>query len=65
MTLDDRLKSVHFYQVFDPEMACQELSTFVGGMAVPSKEMPEISDADMRDIKGFNEWSFKKEPTKK
>lgn len=62
--LNDCLKNVSFQKVFDPVMAFQEISMFVGGMAVPQKPMPEISNNDMRDIKGFDEWSFKKEPKK-
>jgi hypothetical protein len=29
------------------------------------KPIPEISDDDMRDVKGFDKWSFRKEPSKK
>lgn len=61
---NDELKSVQFMKVFDPVMAFQELSMFIGGMASPEKEIPEISDIDMRDAKGFDNWSFKKKPSK-
>lgn len=65
LILNDCLKDVNFQKVFDPVAAFQEVSMFVAGMAVPSKPMPEISDETMRDIKGFDKWSFKKEPSKK
>jgi len=31
-------------------------------MAMPDKPIPEVSDADMVIAKGFNKWSFRKEP---
>lgn len=61
---NDELKSVQFMKVFDPVMAFQELFMFMGGMASPEKEIPEISDTDMRDAKGFDNWSFKNKPSK-
>ncbi len=61
------LKKVEFYRLFDPQTAYQEISMYLGStLAQPVKEIPDISDEIMRDIKGFNAWSFKKPPgTKK
>jgi hypothetical protein len=58
------LKDYQFMKVFDPYLAYQEISMFLGGLATPEKVIPEMTDKDMVDIKGFNEWSFRKEPTK-
>lgn len=54
-----------FARIFDPYQAFQEISMFYGSLAVPLKPIPDISDEVMAEIKGFNEWSFRKEPTKK
>jgi hypothetical protein len=37
---------------------------FVGGMASPEKTIPNISDADLIEAKGFDGWSFRKMPSK-
>lgn len=59
------LKEVEFYRIYDPYMAFQEISMYLGSMAVPQKPMPEISDEVMAEIKGFDRWSFRKEPSKR
>lgn len=60
------LKEVEFYRQFDPQITYQEISMYLGStLAAPIKEVPPVSDEDMRDIKGFNAWSFKKPPGKK
>lgn len=61
ITYNARLKDYEFFRVFDPWQAFQELQMCFGGiLAPPEKPMPPVSDKDMRDIKGFDEWSFKK-----
>lgn len=65
VTYNACLKDVEFYRIFDPYMAFQEISMYLGGMAVPQKEMPEISDKIMSEIKGFDKYSFRKDPVKK
>jgi hypothetical protein len=37
---------------------------FMCNLAVPQKPIPEVSDADMVVAKGFDKWSFRKEPRK-
>jgi hypothetical protein len=64
ITYNDCLKPLKFVRVFDPYTAFQELYMFVCNMATPQKPIPEVSDADMVIAKGFNEWSFRKEPRK-
>ena len=59
------LKDVEFYRIFDPYMAFQEISMYLGGLAVPLKPIPEISDEVMAEIKGFDRFSFRKEPSKR
>lgn len=60
------LKPWEFYKVFDPYTAYQEVSMFVGGVLLSHvNPVPDIPDDTMRDIKGFDKWSFRKEPTKK
>lgn len=53
-----------FITIFDPYRAFQEIQMFLGGLAQPEKQIPAISDKDMAEIKGFNKWSFRKEPKK-
>lgn len=60
------LADYDFYKVFDAYTAFQELDMFISGvMARDGNPMEEISDEDMRDKKGFDNMSFKKEPTKR
>ena len=58
------LREFQFFKVLSPQQAFQELSMYMGGLAAPSKPIPAIPDATMRDAKGFDKWSFKKEPWK-
>ena len=58
------LRPYEFYRVTDPYTAFQEISMYVGGVLLsPTNPVPDIPDKIMRDIKGFDEWSFKKEPS--
>ena len=70
------LRKWSFFKVFDAFSAFQELDMFVGGVMsrevhVPNREtnkLPNpvhIGDGDMRDKKGFDDWSFKTRPGKK
>jgi len=58
------LKDFEFYKIFDPHTAYQEISMYMYNFAEPMKEIPEISDETMAEIKGFDKWSFRKEPKK-
>jgi hypothetical protein len=60
-----RLKDLDFYKVMEPYVAFQEIDMFLGGvLGSAHPPMKTISDIAMRDKKGFDEWSFKKKPTK-
>lgn len=58
------LKDVDFFRVFDPFTAFQELSMYYGGVLVhPNRPIPDVSDEDMVEVKGFDKkWSFRKPP---
>ena len=57
------LKNYEFQRIIDPYTAYQEISMFVGGvLAGQGKEIPIPDDKTMVEIKGFNKWSFRKEP---
>ena len=59
------LADIQFYKAVDAYTAYQEIMMFITGVMSTNKVPPvEISDTDMRDAKGFNDKSFKKEPTK-
>ena len=59
------LKDCEFFRVFDTYTAFQELSMYLGSKAQPEKPIPEVSDKIMVGVKGFNKWSFRKEPGQK
>lgn len=66
LTLNARLEPYGFAKIFDPYTAYQELRMWVANMAAPREHIPEVSDADMLEAKGFDpKWSFRKEPGKK
>lgn len=60
-----QLKPYEFYRVHSPYQAYQELSMWFGNQAAPSKPIPHISDEVMAEAKGFDKWSFRKEPKRK
>jgi hypothetical protein len=62
---NDSLKNLEFFRLFDTYTAFQEIAMFLGGLAVPLKEIPQIPDKIMVGIKGFDEWSFRKPPKDK
>lgn len=65
MILNDNLGQFRFQKVFNPVAAFQELSMYLGGIASPEKTIPHVSDADLITAKGFDKWSFRKEPSGK
>jgi hypothetical protein len=59
------LRNFDFMKVKDPFQAYQDLSMYVGGvLGSPEKETVKISDECMRDKKGFDKWSFRKQGVK-
>jgi len=59
------LREHKFFKVKDPMTTYQEIAMFLGGLAAPQKPIPVPSDKDMVSIKGFDKFSFRKEPSKK
>lgn len=66
VTINPCLKDLKFYKCVDAFTAFQELSMFISGvMGGKVPKMVEISDQDRIAKHGFNQWSFRKEPSKK
>lgn len=64
--LDPNLSDIGFQKVVDPYTAYQDVMMYITGVLSENQIPPvTISDTDMRDAKGFDDRSFKKEPTKK
>jgi hypothetical protein len=59
------LKDYKFYKIMGALETFQEISMFLGGLAVPQKPIPVPSDKDMVGIKGFDKYSFRKDPKQK
>lgn len=53
------LRPYDFVRIFDPYTAFQEISMFLGGLAVPEKQMPIIPDELKLRSKGFSDQSFR------
>lgn len=59
------LSDLKFYRVKDAFSAFQEIAQYIAGVLGDlSEDMVSISDKDMRDAKGFDDWSFKTRPSK-
>ena len=59
------LRDYDFSRIMDPYATFQEIDMYLGGvLGNTENNMVEISDTRMRDKKGFDEYSFKKLPTK-
>lgn len=66
LVLNPCLKNFSFFKQVNTFTAFQEIDMFLGGvLGVGEPNMVEISDECMKQKKGFNDWSFKKLPTKK
>ena len=66
LTVNPELATLQFYKMFDPFSAYQEIAMFLSGvLGWPENATVQISDKDMRDAKGFDDWSFKTLPTKR
>ena len=50
--------------VVDPYTAFQEIAMFLGGMAMPLKPIPHLSDEIIAASKGFDKYSFRKDKSK-
>ncbi|RTK97164.1 MAG: hypothetical protein EKK64_02055 [Neisseriaceae bacterium] len=61
ITYNPSLKDVKFFRIIDPVQTFQEIYMWQSNKAIPIKEAPVIDDKTMRDIKGFDKFSFKKD----
>ncbi len=62
LRLNPKLSVIDFWKIKDCWTAYQELYQYQAAMARPEKPIPEISNLDMRDAKGFDKFSFRKAP---
>ena len=60
---DTKLSDWEFGKVFDSYTAYQEIHSYLNNKAIPIKPIPQLDDKTMRDIKGFDKYSFKKDPS--
>lgn len=65
ITHNDSLKDLDFFRVFDTYTAFQEIAMYLGSQAQPNNPIPNVSDRDMVVAKGFDQFSFRKDPGKK
>lgn len=66
LTLNPCLKDYAFYKVMDTTQAFQEIEMFLGNVLVSDTKVivPVGDDNVIRDSKGFDKWTFRKEPEK-
>lgn len=63
--LNAKLSNYDFYKVIDAFQMYQKLEMFLSGVMIsPEKEIVQLDDISLRDKKGFNDMSFKKEKEK-
>lgn len=60
-TVNAALKPYEFVRIKDVYTAFQDVSMFVGNIAMPEKPIPTVDDKTMAQIKGFDKFSFRKE----
>jgi len=65
MTFNASLKGLGFQKVFPPAQAYQEIRMFLDNMAVPHKPLPKLDDITLAEAKGFDKFSFRKDPIRK
>lgn len=59
------LRQLEFFRLVDTYTAFQEIAMFLGGLAMPLKDIPAVPDKIMVGVKGFDEWSFRRPPAKR
>lgn len=66
LTVNANLADYKFFRVKDPFTAFQDIGQYLSGVLGNLEDSgSEISDQDMRDAKGFDDWSFKKRPSRR
>lgn len=64
LILNPVLKDYKFAKIKDPFTAFQDIMQYISGvLGIGEPNMIDISNDDMRDKKGFNDWSFKTHPS--
>ena len=64
ITINPNLSKFQFYNVFDPQETFLILERHLQNIAVPLNPIQEIKDKDLLVAKGFDKFSFRKQPTK-
>lgn len=62
LIINSCLSDYNFGRLFPPNLAYQEIHSFLNNKAIPIKPLPVLDDKTMAEIKGFDKWSFRKEP---
>lgn len=65
VTINGKIGDFDFQRVFPPHQAYQEIRMYLANMGSPEKIIPKIDDVIMAEAKGFDKWSFRKEPSKR
>lgn len=65
VTFNACLRETGFVKIFPPVQALQELSMYMGSIAAPEKIIPHVDDKTLAEAKGFDKFSFRKDPSKK
>lgn len=64
LTQYPRLENYQFGKVRTPQQAFYEIHRVLSNKAQPVRPIPAVSDKTLAEIKGFDKWSFRKEPSK-
>jgi hypothetical protein len=65
IVLNPRLQDIEFFRKMDTYTVYQEITMFMYNRAFPNRPIPHVSDEDLITAKGFNQYSFRKDPCKK
>lgn len=65
VTYNCPLKQFEFYRIMPPFQAFQEISMWLSNQAVPFKPIPEMTNQIKIEARGFDKFSFRKDPKKK
>ena len=64
LVINPELRLYNFVSQADPYSAYQEIERYIGNDLVQQEDPTnKISDEIKRDLKGFNDWSFKRHKT--
>lgn len=64
LTRNPNCKKWEVYKLFPIPQMFQEIEMYLGGFANPDKKIPDISDKDLLEAKGFDKFSFRKDKCK-